>query len=99
MYSDRIFTIKGTEIHVNSYNGFTYKVSINYNVTFKKGWNEFVFKIDSNSTTSTTTTVVETYSNAITSDLYWRYDPSPAFSVRAKTRGVQDVVRQGVLFR
>ena len=98
MYSDRTFTIKGTEIHVNTNNGFTYKININYSVTFKKGWNEFVCKT-SYSTTSTTTTVVETYSNTITSDLQWRYVPSPAFSVPAKTRGVQDVVRQGFLFR
>jgi len=98
-YSNRLFTIKGQQVQTYTYNGLTYNLKANYNVTFKKGWNEVVLKIDFYSKTTTTTTLVETLSNFITSDLQWRYYPHNASYVRAKTQGVQDVVRQGFLFR
>ena len=99
MYSDRTFTIKGQEVHSSTYNGITSNQKANYSVTLKKGWNELVAKIDSYSKTSTTETTVETLSNEVTTDLQWRYSPSSAYYVRAKTRGVQNVTGQGFLFR
>jgi hypothetical protein len=99
MYSDRTFTIKGTEIDADT--TYTYKsnLKINYSITFKKGWNEIVLEIDSYSNTTTTTTTVETYSNNITSDLQWRYYPNNnASSVRAKTQGVHSIARPTFLF-
>ena len=101
MYSDRAFTIKGTEIRDKRFStGFIETIKTNYNITFKKGWNEFVLKIDSYSITSTTSTTVESYSNIVTSDLQWKcFIYGLSYYVRSKTRGVQDVVRQGFLFR
>lgn len=88
LYSDRNFTIKGTETNTDSNNS-------NWNLTFKKGWNEIVMKIDLYSTTST---IVETFSSTITSDLQWNYFPSYNYYVQSKTRGVQ-AVKLGFLFR
>jgi len=98
MYSDRAFTINGQEVHTSTNNGITSNSKLNYSITFKKGWNEIMLKVDTYSTTSTTSTVVETYSNTITADLQWRYFPSNASYVRAKAKGVQDEVKQGFLF-
>jgi len=101
LYSDRGFTIKGTYIQTNtSSTGIIQTLKMNYNIIFKKGWNEVVLKLDSYSTTSTTSTAVETYSNTVTSDLQWRYYPyyNP-YAVRAKACGLHGVARQGFLFR
>jgi len=91
VYSDRIFSIKGTDMHAGIYNS-----KVNYNITFKKGWNEIVWRLVS---FSTTLTDVETYSNTVTSDLQWRYYPSNSSSIRAKARGVHGIARPGFLFR
>jgi len=100
MYSDRAFTIKGTEILVDTSNDYTYNFKINYNIIFKKGWNEIVLNVDSNSDNTSSKTAVETYSNAVTSDMQWRYYPyNNASSVRVKTRGVHAISRPGFLFR
>ncbi len=96
MYSDRAFTIKGTEIHADTYEN----LKTNYSITFKKGWNEIVRRVDSYSKTPTTSTTVETYSNTVTSDLQWRYYPNNnASTVRAKTQGVSCLARKGFLFQ
>jgi len=101
MYSDRTFTIKGTEIHADTYNGITSNLKFNYGITFKKGWNEIVLRVDSYSKTSTTKTTVETYSNTVTPDMQWRYIPisTPISTIRAKTREVHGIARSGFLFR
>lgn len=92
MYSDRIFTIKGTDKHVSTYNS-----KVNYNITIKKGWNEIVWRVVS---VSNVATEVETVSNTVTSDLQWRYYPNNnASSVRAKTRGIHSIARPRFLFQ
>lgn len=101
IYSDRTFTIKGTEIHVDTYSNFKSNLKVNYSITFKKGWNETVLKVDSYSNTTIATTTVETYSNTVTSDLQWKYSPFNTynFTIRAKTRGILGVARQRFLFQ
>ncbi len=100
-YSDRPFTVKGTEVQYNTQrDGYIEIIKINYNLTFKKGWNELVLKTDSYSETATTSTTVETYSNIVISDLQWRYYPNNnALTVRAKTQGVRCLARKGFLFK
>jgi len=99
MYSDRTFTIKGTEISDTIYSGISYNSKYNYNITFKKGWNEIVFRVDSYSHTSTGYTEVDTFSNAVTADLQWRFFLSNPSSVRAKARGIKRTTRTGFLMR
>lgn len=100
IYSDRDFSIIGTNVISEIDNRITFYHKLNYNVLFKKGWNEIVYKIDTYSKTSNTLTVVETYSNNITSDLQWRYlSFYGSSSIQAKTYGVQNSVRQGLLFQ
>jgi hypothetical protein len=99
MYSDRTFTIKGTENVDNVYYGITSNRTLNYSITFKKGWNEIVLRVDSYSLTSTTYTEVDTYSNTVTSDLQWRFSRSNSSSIRAKARGIQSAVRTGFLMQ
>jgi len=100
MYSDRSFTIIGTEIYTNTYNGMTSDFRSNYIIKFKKGWNEITW-VESFSKTSTTCTTIETNSNTVTSDMQWRYIPqsAPIYTIRAKTRGVHGISRPGFLFR
>ena len=99
MYSDRFFTIKGTEIYKYIYNGITSNDTSNYNITFKKGWNEITY-VEFYSKTSTTVTIIETNSNTVTSDMQWKYVPyNNASSVRVKTRALHGIARQGFLFR
>jgi len=89
MYSDRAFTIIGTEIYKNTYNGITSNDTSNYNITVKKGWNEITW-VGFYSGTPTTATIVETNSNTVTSEMQWRYIPesAPISTIRTKTRGV-----------
>jgi len=100
IYSDRAFTKKGTGIYAYTIYGVTSNFKLNYNLTFKKGWNEIVRRVDSYSHTSTTSTTEETYSNTITSDLQWRCITFTiaVFTIHAKTRGVHSVVKHGLLF-
>jgi len=76
IYADRALTIKGTAINTIKYGAYTKTETIVYNLKLKKGWNEFVEKVDSYVATDTTITIKMTYSNAITSDLQWRYLPN-----------------------
>ena len=100
MYSDRAFTIIGTEIYKNTYNGITSNDTSNYNITVKKGWNEITW-VESYSKTLTVVTIIETNSNTVTSDMQWRYIPksAPISTIRAKTREVHGIARPGFLFR
>lgn len=100
IYSDRTFTIKGTIIHSDIYSSYDSNQKTNYNVIFKKGWNEIVLKIDSFSATSKNLTVVQSLSNNITTDLQWRYVPyNGYFSNHSKTHRIQDVVRNGFILQ
>jgi len=77
MYSDRPYTMIGTEEHTYWQRvGYYLTIKTNYNLTFIKGWNEFVLKEGSYSETASTSLQVETYSNRVTSDLHWRYFPN-----------------------
>ncbi|MDP4239072.1 MAG: hypothetical protein Q8904_06320 [Bacteroidota bacterium] len=100
LYSDRAFTIIGTETYVSSYNGITYNYTSNNNIIFKKGWNEITY-IESYSKTPTTSTTVETNSNTVTSFMQWRYIPNsaPISTINAKTRGVHSIAKPRFLFR
>ena len=100
MYSDMTFTIKGTEIYKYIYNGITSNDTSNYNITFKKGWNEITY-VESYSKTPTTVTIIETNSNTVTSDMQWKYIPNsaPISFINAKTRGVHSLSKHGFLFK
>lgn len=63
-FSDRPLTIKGTIRDSTD----TYSNSEIYDLSLKKGWNEFVISTDRTQSSSTTT-----YSNNIPSDLKWRF--------------------------
>lgn len=101
IYSDKAFTTKGTGIYADTIDGVTSNLKLNYNVTFKKGWNEYVWRVDSYSHTSTTETEVETYSNTVSSDLQWRCNTFSIalLTIHDKTRGALGVARPGFLFR
>ena len=99
MYSDRTFTIKGTEIYKNIYDGITSNDTSNYNITFKKGWNEITW-VENYSKTPTTITIIETNSNTVTSDMQWKYIPNSAIStINTKTRKIHSLARKGFLFQ
>jgi len=100
MYSDRPFTVIGTEIYKYSSNGIISNDTSNYNITVKKGWNEITW-VESYSSTPTTVTTIETNSNTVTPDMQWRYIPisAPISTIRAKTREVHGIARSGFLFR
>jgi len=97
-YSDRYFTIKGTRTTTDLFNDSQLITTAKYDVIIKKGWNELVVKINSSSSTSCTTTISETVSNIITSDLQWRYSVVGVENVRRKTTGV-NVLKLDKLFR
>lgn len=60
LYSDRDFTINGT----TKGSEMLYNLSLNYNLTLKKGWNEVAMKM--------TTTSID-YSNTLPSNMKWFY--------------------------
>jgi hypothetical protein len=99
MYSDRTFTIKGTEIYKYIYNGITSNDTSNYNITFKKGWNEITY-VESYSKTQTTVTIIETNSNTVTSDMQWKYIPNsaPISFINNKTLGVHNIEKRDSYF-
>jgi hypothetical protein len=74
VYTDRSFTMKGTNVDSSTSNGLVWNTTTTvYDVTFKKGWNEVVCKNISYSSTLEGETMSEAYSNNITSDLQWHY--------------------------
>lgn len=73
VYSDRDFTVKGSHTDIYTQGDFSITGIRTYQVTFKKGWNELVSKTNSYSITTNNITEAVTLSNAITSDLKWRY--------------------------
>jgi hypothetical protein len=84
-YTDRSFTMKGTNVYLYTTSNQTMSYTTAYDVTFKRGWNEVVCKIISYSTTMVSETKSETYTNNITPDLQWHFFKSESASfIRGK---------------
>jgi len=81
-YVDKTFSVKGTHVEINGFN--TRKLTVVYDVTFKKGWNELVYKITSYSSTGLNETTSAIYTNIITSDLQWHFFTSDKQSIRGE---------------
>ena len=96
-YSDRPFTMKGVSSLFYSAVGLTLNYKDNYNLTFKKGWNEIIVKEDYYSSTINGTTEYRSFSNNITNDLQWRLFSLPPSIMRSKAQ--RDHVKTELLFR
>ena len=98
IYANKPFTMKGTRTDSFSSGVYSENATYIYDITFKKGWNEIVIKIDAYSSTSSTSfTEKMIYSNTITSDLQWRYFPNSSSNVRSNAKGLSGL-KSGKLF-
>ncbi len=73
IYTDKPLTLKGTHIETYTGGGYTENSTNFYDVTFKKGWNEVVFKITAYSSTTNSLTESVSMTNIIPSDLQWHF--------------------------
>ena len=73
VYSDRNFTITGTQTITETDLNILFTTKIIYNLHFKKGWNELCFKVDNITITDTAYTIEESLTNDIPSGLTWQY--------------------------
>jgi len=80
IYVDRAITIKGTENYSYSSEEYSKNLTFICNLKNKKGWNEWVAKIDSDATTKTCYTFKMSITNTITSDLQWILIPMPYYN-------------------
>lgn len=94
IYSDRAITIKGTEVDngTNS-SGFSYADSTTFNLSLKKGWNEFSSTVLTFTSTANSEKSSRIVSNNIGSDLQWRYFSYERFNVQKKVKSHQPVLR------
>lgn len=73
-YVNKSVTIKGSSSETDTYNGVTDTYNGNYNLTLKKGWNEFVQKMTAHSINSSGgDDNTYSFTNDIPSDMKWRY--------------------------
>ena len=100
MYSDRPFTVKGTQRSEYSDYGKEYISTYEYNLTFKKGWNELVSRIDSYTQSSDTIVLKMLGTNNIPSDIKWVFfDESSYYTVKASTKTKMSIKPKGFLFQ
>ena len=69
VYSDRDFTITGTQTITETDLNILFTTRFIYNLYFKKGWNELCLKVDNITTTDTAYTIEESLTNDIPSGL------------------------------
>lgn len=88
IYANKEITIKGKNVYFGNgvLEGTTENITMLFDLTLKKGWNEVVVKTDLFSETVDCLTVSRSYTNLITPDLQWRYFPYSNLFNRVKIR-------------